>query len=169
MNAGISVMLDTTTGRQAIRKRVDRKLRDALTEQEVASLRQLAGHPNINQMYEFVPATAPGSEQFTTDELFLEYCNVPISQGAILETLTDLENLYKSRSATPPEAFVWHFLESMLKALSYMQFGVKDADADADATPIPDWDAVLHNAQLQRLCVRRRHHQRPRVSPHRGG
>ncbi|OAG12258.1 uncharacterized protein CC84DRAFT_1201301 [Paraphaeosphaeria sporulosa] len=56
MSKGISVMLESSTSRPVTRKRVDPWLRKNYTTQEVASMRQLASHPNIVQLIEYMPA-----------------------------------------------------------------------------------------------------------------
>jgi hypothetical protein len=82
MNKGISVMADSKTNNFAIRKRIDPSLRKDYTTQDVASMRQLAPHPNIVQLLDFVPA-APDSDGYAMDymdEMYLEYCAVTLGK-----------------------------------------------------------------------------------------
>ncbi|KAL5433528.1 hypothetical protein PMIN07_006031 [Paraphaeosphaeria minitans] len=137
MNKGISVMLESTTGHPVIRKRVDPRLRKNYTTQEVASMRQLAGHPNIVQLISYIPAN-PGSGSM--DELYLEHCAVPLAHGTQLHTLHELRRFYATRNVVVPEAFVWHLLEGLLSAVAFMHFGVRGGDSQ----PRENWHAIFH-------------------------
>jgi hypothetical protein len=151
LNEGISVLLEQATGKSAVRKRVCPNLRTIFTKQEVASMRKLTTHPNIAQLYDFMPAT-PGSSHM--DELYIEYCRVPLRNGVELNTLYELHARYAGQHVVVPEAFVWHLLEGLLMALRFMHFGARTADEH----PVPDWDAIFQRpARREHLPVCRGH------------
>ncbi|KAF1977507.1 hypothetical protein BU23DRAFT_659958 [Bimuria novae-zelandiae CBS 107.79] len=140
-NGDIHVTIDCQTNSLVIRKTLHK--RDPLTGRasvdKVQELKRVSGHPNIVRFIDFVPGSNNAG-----DELYLEYCRAPRGNGlGEINTLRQLCQLYEEKGANTPELFAWHLVESLLKAISWMQFGIRDVAVNqAD----PNWDAVFQGA-----------------------
>lgn len=136
-NKGIELVIESGSGRLAIRKSIDPEMMQNSIGNEVGIMRRLASHKNIVQIYDFVPASPQGPH---LDELYVEYCKSLI-RGQEINTVFQLNKLYMLEDKAVPELFLWHLLEGLLRVIVYMQFGIHNVDE----APKPDWEAVFHN------------------------
>lgn len=72
------------------------------------------------------------------DELYMAFCFARVGIQTVY-TLGDVFNLYRGRFL--PEAFLWDILEGMLKALCFLQFGVRNVLTDS---PDTRWEPIFH-------------------------
>ena len=136
-NEGIAVVIKSGTGMLAIRKRLNpMKSKDSMGD-EVSMMKKLAHHPNIVQIYDFVPAS---EETAHKDEIYMEYCKT-IVRGEEINTIHEISQMYMRKRETIPELFLWHLFEGMLRAIVFMHFGIRN---EADE-PNPEWEAIFHN------------------------
>ncbi|KAF1977506.1 hypothetical protein BU23DRAFT_659956 [Bimuria novae-zelandiae CBS 107.79] len=120
-NLGITLMLENGTGRSAIRKQLRPLQMGRDLGNEVDVMEKLAGHPNIVQIYDFVPASG---ETFNRHELYVEYCKVLV-RGQEVNTIHELSQFYTPKQKEVPELFVWHLYEGLMRALAYMHLGIR--------------------------------------------
>lgn len=133
-NLGMCLVNDKLTGKQAVFKALEP---DRMNVREAEKLERLKGHPNVVGMLGFVPAP-PVSDKKMSDKIYMEFCSTKVGTQQI-STLRDLIAIYE-RSPLP-ECFIWEVLESVLRALCYLQFGVKDVMVDS---PASDWEPIIH-------------------------
>ena len=136
-NTGIELVIESGSGRSAIRKSLHPESVRSSVGDEVGMMRRLAGHGNIVRIYDFIPAPPQSS---CHDQLYVEYCK-SLVRGRETNTVFQLSKLYMQEGKAAPEVFLWHLLEGLLKGIVYMQFGIQDVDEE----PQPDWETVFHN------------------------
>ncbi|KAF3481998.1 G2-specific serine/threonine protein kinase [Arthroderma uncinatum] len=88
-------------------------------------------HPNVEKYLE--ASISPRKA-----EIFLEFCD--------LGTLDYFKQWMATTEAPIPEAFLWHVFRQLIRALSYMQTGLRN-DRDIINEDVPDkngWNAILH-------------------------
>ena len=129
-NMGIFLVNDTLTGKQAVLKALFIE-NDQRNVREAEKLERLKGHPNVVEMVAFVTAP-PNSEKKISDKIYMEFCHTRVGTQQV-RSLHDLLRVYDTSPL--PECFIWEVLESILKALCFLQFGVKDVMVDS---PAPD-------------------------------
>lgn len=135
-------------GLRCVEKRF--KPRDVFTlgHNEIKHLRELE-HPNICR---FIDAFIRRSTKLNVPHeasLYMELCD--------LGSVGDLIEWCEKRASRPriAEAFVWHVLHSLLKALAYIHFGV----ADRSVEPKRDWRVLLHrDIKPHNIFIRSRGH-----------
>jgi serine/threonine protein kinase len=94
------------------------------TEQREVAIMKLLNHPNIINYTGYARAMYDGPKhsmslkkltllQHPKDRLYMEYCD-----GG---SLADIINLYRAADKLVPEMFIWHVLDSLLRALMHLQ------------------------------------------------
>jgi serine/threonine protein kinase len=94
------------------------------TEQREVAIMKLLNHPNIVNYMRYTRAMYDGPKhsmslkkltplQHPKDRLYMEYCD-----GG---SLADIINLYRAADKLVPEMFIWHVLDSLLRALIHLQ------------------------------------------------
>lgn len=137
-NEGIAVVMEYGTGMMAIRKSLNPTMSQKSVGDEVAMMEKLVNHPNIVQIYDSILASEDNSVH--QDKIYMEYCKT-IVDGREINTIHELSRIYLSKRETVPELFLWHLAEDMLRAIVFMQFGVRDVANE----PNPKWEAIFHN------------------------
>ena len=149
-HSGVFIVNDRITKKQAILKRLPR-LNAHSNIREAGKMYRLKGHPHIVEILTFAedaPTPSGGvnqsgsstdatSEKPVTDEIYMQLCAAKIGTQTV-STLGDLEF---TAERPIPEGFAWIVLESILRALCFLQFGVKDVMTDV---PVPEWESIFY-------------------------
>lgn len=139
MNSGIATVMESGTGRIALRKYLSPSSHPNYPlDSEATTLAKLCGHAHIVQIYDFIPAAV--SDSGGKDELYLEYCKM-LLRGREINTLLQIREAYARARGPVPEMFAWHVLEGLVRAVAFMHLGARDVSDELDG----GWDAVLHN------------------------
>jgi hypothetical protein len=135
-NEGISIYTINHTDKLALCKGITIDDADQVLGEhppdEVEVHKYLSPHPSIPQFFKYNPPERDPPRDPQIGRIYMEYCD----RGSLL----DLERLGNQL----PEAFIWHVLESLLKAFCWLHHGIRDPSHASTSAPDPNWYPVLH-------------------------
>lgn len=133
-NAGVYVVRRKPDNRKCVEKRF--MVEDILNGRarfEMFALRELAHKNVVEYLHAFVEEHGPAPRA----SLYMEYAD--------LGTLDDNIRSLREEHEYPPASAVWYLALEMANAVSYLQYGIRDAGGSGlDRQSQPGWIAIVH-------------------------